>query len=262
MSSYYTTAKIKEIRRENYRVKTFELDCSIDAQPGQFVMLWIPGVNEKPFCVVQAKPLRLCVACVGEFSRKLCELKKGNLLSFRGPFGRGFWFDKGVKKILLVGGGYGVPALLFLAQAALKNKIKPTMVIGARKREDVIFEKEFKAKGIETLVSTDDGSVGFHGRASELVEKLFREGKKFDCVYACGPEKMMFAVAKLCGKNKTKSQLSLERYMGCAVVLCGKCDVGGKLVCRDGPVFSGKEALALSEFGVCHRDTMGRKVID
>ena len=261
MSSYYKTAKIRRIRKENYRVKTFELDCFIEAQPGQFVMLWIPGINEKPMCIVHANPLRLTIAAVGDFTNAVSSLKEGDPLSFRGPFGRGFSIGKKAKKILLVGGGYGVAALHFLAEQALKKRVKPTMVIAARKAEDVLFKKDFQSHGIETLVATDDGSEGFKGRAHELVEKLLREGRKFDCVYACGPEKMMFAIAKVCEKKRVESQLSLERHMGCAVVLCGKCDVGGKLVCKDGPVFSGKQALSLSEFGVCHRDTAGRKVM-
>ena len=79
----------------------------------------------------------------------------------------------------------------------------------------------------------------------------------FDCVYAVGPEKMMEAVAKLCVEKKVPCQVSLERYMGCGVGVCGKCDCSGKLVCKDGPVFSAEQALELSEFGKTHRDTMG-----
>ncbi|HIH20808.1 TPA: dihydroorotate dehydrogenase electron transfer subunit [Candidatus Micrarchaeota archaeon] len=261
MSSYYTTAKIKKIRKENYRVNTIELDCSLEnAQAGQFVMLWFPRLNEKPMCVVRASPLWLSVAAVGDFTNAVDDLKEGDVLSFRGPLGKGFWFDKGAKSILLVGGGYGVAALNFLANEALKKKIKPVMVIGARKKEDIIFKKDFEANGIETLIATDDGGEGFKGRAHELAEKLLAEGRKFDCFYACGPEKMMQAVARVAEKNGIESQLALERYMGCGLGICGKCDAGGELVCKDGPVMTGERALKLAEFGICHRDTMGHKV--
>ena len=261
MSSYYTTAKIRKIRKENYRVNTIELDCKMEgAVPGQFVMLWFPRLNEKPMCIVRSSPLWLSVAAVGDFTKNVDSLKEGDELSVRGPLGKGFWFDKGAKNILLVGGGYGVAALNFLAQEALKKKIKPVMVIGARKKEDVIFKKDFTEKGIETLIATDDGSEGFKGRAHELVEKLLREGRKFDCFYSCGPERMMFEVAKIAKREGIESQLALERYMGCGLGICGKCDAGGGLVCKDGPVMAGEKALSLAEFGVCHRDTMGHKV--
>ncbi len=258
--TYYTTAPITSVRKENYRVNTLELDCNLPAaRPGQFVMVWLPGMDEKPFCIVNAVPLRLSVAAVGPFSAKLLEFKAGDKLSVRGPFGRGFWLPKGAESVLLVGGGYGVAALNFLAGQAVAAGVKPVMVIGARTKADVIFENDFKRLGVEAFVSTDDGSQGFKGRAHELVGKLIGEGRKFDCVYACGPELMMAAVAKVAQGHKIPSQLAIERYMGCGVGVCGKCDAGGGLVCKEGPVFTGEESLALVEFGKCHRDTMGRR---
>lgn len=259
MSSYYQTAKIKQIIDENYRVRSFVLDFSVKAEPGQFIMVWLPRFDEKPMCVVNDSPLAISVANVGPFTQKLFELREGDKMSFRGPYGNDFLLGEGSKKILLVGGGYGVAALNFLAKEAKQKGIEATMIVAARKKEDVILEKEFFDKGARVFVSTDDGSAGFKGRAHELVEKLLGEGQKFDCVYAVGPEKMMDAIAKVCAKHGLPSQLSLERYMGCGLGMCGKCDAGGKIVCGDGPVFSGEEALALEEFGKTHRDTMGHK---
>lgn len=258
--AYYKTARIKQIIKENYRVSTFVLDASVDARAGQFVMLWLPRENEKPMCIVNADPLMLSIANVGDFTKKIFELREGDEMSFRGPLGNSFWFEDVVERVLMVGGGYGVAALNFLAEEALKKKIEVTMVIAARKKEDVIFEKNFAEKAIEALVSTDDGSQGFRGRAHELVEKLLSEGRRFDCLYACGPEKMMHALALVCGREKIACQLSLERYMGCGLGMCGKCDAGGKLVCADGPVFTVEQTLKLEEFGKTHRDTSGHKI--
>jgi dihydroorotate dehydrogenase electron transfer subunit len=258
--SYYTTAPITSVRKENYRVNTLELDCSMPgAKPGQFVMVWLPGMDEKPFCIVNAVPLRLSIAAVGSFSKKLAAFKAGDKLSIRGPFGKGFWLEPSYKSVLLVGGGYGVAALNFLAEQCLAAGITPVMVIGARTKDDAIFENEFTRMGIEAFVSTDDGSAGFKGRPHELAEKLISDGSKFDCIYACGPEKMMEAVAKVALAHDLPSQLALERYMGCGIGVCGKCDAGGGLVCKQGPVFTGVESLKLAEFGKCHRDTMGHK---
>ena len=259
--AYYSTAKISRIIDENYRVRSFVLECEVNARPGQFAMVWLPRFDEKPMCVVNAAPFTISVAKVGPFTEKLFELKQGDKLSFRGPYGNSFTLEENAKHILLVGGGYGVAALNFLAKEAKEKGIAVTMIVAARKKEDVILEKEFFDKGAKVFVSTDDGSSGFKGRAHELAAKLLEENaaKQFDCVYAVGPEKMMEAVAKLCSQKKVPCQVSLERYMGCGFGVCGKCDAGGKLVCGDGPVFSGEQALALCEFGKTHRDTMGRQ---
>ena len=257
---YYTTAKIASAVKENYRVTTFTLDASLPkAQPGQFLMVWMPGLDEKPMCIVGGSPVKISVAAVGDFTSALSKLKAGDKMSIRGPFGRGFSLAKSAKSVLLVGGGYGVAALNFLAEQAVAADVKPVMVIGARNAADVIFKEQFKALGVEAFVSTDDGSEGFAGRAHELAEKLIAEGRQFDCAYACGPELMMAAVAKVASANGIPSQLALERYMGCGIGICGKCDAGGGLVCREGPVYSGEQALALVEFGKCHRDTMGHE---
>ncbi len=247
------------MREENYRVKTFFLEAALDAQPGQFAMVWLPRVDEKPMCIVQANPLAFSIAGVGPFSKKICELREGDELSFRGPLGNSFLLEEGTRNVLMVGGGYGVAALNFLAENALHKKISTTMVIAGRKQDDVIFEKEFADKNVETLVSTDDGSKGFKGRAHELVEKLLAEGREFDAFYACGPEKMMYEIARIAEREGIAAQLSLERYMGCGFGMCGKCDAGGGLVCRQGPVFTASQALGLAEFGVSHRDSAGRK---
>lgn len=257
--SYYKTAKIISIKDENYRVRTITLDAAVHAQPGQFVMVWLPGVDEKPFCVAQDQPLRLTIAKVGPFTEKLFALKQGDCLSFRGPLGSGFTLPKDAKEILLIGGGYGVAPIAFLAQEATTKGITATTIVAARKKEDLILIESLKKAKAHMLASTDDGSEGFHGRAHELAEKLFAQGKKFDCVYACGPEKMMKAIAVLCKQQKTPCELSIERYMGCGIGVCGKCDAGGGLVCKQGPVFSGERALSLEEFGAYHRDTTGRK---
>jgi len=92
-----------------------------------------------------------------------------------------------------------------------------------------------------------------------MMEKLMKE-KKYDCVYSCGPEKMMKAVALCAKKHGVQSQLLVERYMKCGFGVCGHCAMGGFIVCADGPMIDGEEALANPEFGLFHRDRAGRKV--
>ncbi|MGV8176471.1 MAG: dihydroorotate dehydrogenase electron transfer subunit [Candidatus Bilamarchaeaceae archaeon] len=231
-----STATIAKIIRENGRTTTIVLDAEMDdAEPGQFAMLWIPGKNEKPFSFKSKAPVAFTIVGVGEFSEELCRLKEGEQLTFNGPLGKGFGLGKN-KKILLVGGGCGVVPLLFMAQEAKKKKIHAEIVIGARSKDGILLKKEFEKLGCTAHISTDDGSEGFKGNAVQLSEKMLADGK-FDEVYSCGPEIMMFHLAKLCKKLGVPGQFSLERKMKCGMGLCGSCAINGRMVCSDGPVF-------------------------
>jgi len=263
---FYVHARIKKIEEENYRVKTFVLDAKIDtkpaAAPGQFIMVWIPGIGERPFSLLSGKPVSISVANVGNVSEALHKLKQGETISFRGPYGNGFEFA-GCKtrdsKLLLVAGGYGVVPLYFLAKEAKAKKLKITVIIGARNKKDIIFEERFRKLGADVIVATDDGSAGFRGNAVDAAKKQGRDGlKNFDCVYSCGPEKMMYFLAIACRDAEVPCQLSLERYMKCGLGICGSCDLNGMIVCRDGPVFEGEKALSFSEFGKTKRNGAGK----
>jgi dihydroorotate dehydrogenase electron transfer subunit len=180
------------------------------------------------------------------------------VISFRGPFGRPFSISEKYKKILCVGGGYGVVPMYFLSRRAKESGIEAYAVIGGRSESDIIWEKQLFAVCNEVFITTDDGTRGRKGTVMVEVEEL--AGKGFDCVYACGPERMMEAIARLCQKHGIPCQVSVERYMKCGVGVCGSCAIGGKLTCVDGPVFTGEEALAFKEFGKTHRDATGKKL--
>ncbi|MFH2105921.1 MAG: dihydroorotate dehydrogenase electron transfer subunit [Candidatus Micrarchaeota archaeon] len=251
------TGKITNVSEENYRIKTFEIDVELtDAVPGQYIMAWIPNVSEKPIGIAKSKPLTISVANVGPFSAEMHKLKKGDLFTFKGPFGKGFEL-KG-KQICLVGGGYGVVPLYSLAQEAKENGVKTTVIIGAREKKDLVYEKKFESLGCKVLTSTDDGSCGFKGNAVQCLTSELEKGK-FDQIYSCGPEKMMYFLAKKCDELKIPCQLSLERYMKCGIGICGSCDLNGKSVCRDGPVFNAEDILKMGEFGKVHRGASGKK---
>jgi dihydroorotate dehydrogenase electron transfer subunit len=108
------------------------------------------------------------------------------------------------------------------------------------------------------LISTDDGSKGFHGFAADLaIKQLQKEG--VDMVYTCGPEMMMKTLLDNC--SDLGFQASLERYMKCAIGLCGQCCIGkGLRVCKEGPVFDGKTLKKVEDFGVFRRDSSGKKI--
>jgi dihydroorotate dehydrogenase electron transfer subunit len=253
------TAAVRSAADENYRVRTIEFDCSMpEAMPGQFLMVWVPGVGEKPMSIGNSSPLTISVANVGKVSGELHKLKAGDRISFRGPFGKPFSMPKNAKRILVVAGGYGVVPVYFLARAAREGGMEPLAVIGARTAKDIVWEKQLLAVCNEVFVTTDDGTRGKRGNVLAEVQWL-AEQKRIDAVYACGPEKMMEAVARLCVQHKIPCEISMERYMKCGVGVCGSCAIDGKLCCRDGPVFSAEVALSFAEFGKSSRDASGKK---
>ena len=255
-----TPARVKVIRveSENSLVSLLTLDMQMPhAQPGQFVMVWSPGQDEKPMSIAETKPsLQLAIAKAGPCSKKLAESKPGEFLWVRGPLGKPFW-PVG-KKWLLIGGGYGFAPLRFLARVGMENGAQVETICGARTKD--LLMKPLAGIG-KSHITTDDGSAGVKGNVLVALEPLLADKKsKFDCVYSCGPENMMKGVAQLCKAHGVKSQLSVERYMKCGFGVCGHCAMGGWLSCIDGPSIDGEEALANSEFGTVHVDRAGRKI--
>ncbi len=228
-------ARITEKIRENAKTASLVLDASLDAAPGQFAMIWLPGVDEKPFSIAGAHPLTFTIARVGPFSEALHALGPGDRLWFRGPFGNGYSLGKG--RALLVGGGYGAAPLHFLARALIAaGAEQPAVAVGARAGDDLLFVHRFQAMGIQARVTTEDGSAGRKGLVTDAVRELL-SGGGISRVYSCGPEKMLDAVAALCADHDVPAELSYEAYMRCGIGLCGACEHGGRLVCMDGPVF-------------------------
>lgn len=251
-------ARVRQVIRESQKVRTLVFDTSVIAKPGQYVMLWMPGVDEKPMSIMNSVPLKISIANVGPFSGKIHEIREGDLLGIRGPFGNGFALKK-AQKILLVGGGYGIAPLRYLAEKARAKDIAVEVVIGARTKDDIILQKEFSELGCVVHLATDDGSCGEKCFSTDIALRLLSENseRQFDCVYSCGPELMMKRLGEICEKLNVPCQLSLERFIKCGFGVCGQCACDGLRVCVDGPVFDSKVALACKDFGCRHRDSSG-----
>jgi dihydroorotate dehydrogenase electron transfer subunit len=232
-------ARVVSITAENARVRTLVFDQCVEAGPGQFVMAWLPGVDEKPFSLVCADPVTLTIARVGPFTTAVQTLEPGDSLWLRGPLGHPFSLAPSLPAhpfpILLVAGGYGAAPLYFLAQRAVAVNRAVTVVSGAQTSRDVLFARRFAALGARVVVTTEDGSLGIQGLATDAVAGLLDE-TGCQCIYACGPEPMLEAVEKLAHDHNLPAQLSYERYMRCGFGVCGSCAQGDWLVCRDGPV--------------------------
>ena len=252
--------KIIDIKQENPGLKTYTFKYNLRAKAGQFIMVWLPGVDEVPMSIgwQTNDEFKIGIAKVGDCTTAIFDnIKIGDRLGIRGPYGSSFKY-KGKNKVVLVGGGFGTLPMLNLAQETTKLGIETTVLLGSRDAENLLYEKEFESLGVNLKVSTDDGSKGHKGYITDVLEKEL-SNDKYDCVYTCGPELMMVSVAKLADDYAVESQVSLERYMKCGFGVCGQCciDGSGARVCKEGPVFDGKEALSFSEFGKYHRDSAG-----
>lgn len=246
--------KINAIVAENAYTKTFVLDDVIpNATPGQFVMLWLPGRDEKPFALVARDPLTVTIAAVGPCTRALHALDVGDQVGWRGPFGRGFDLH-GDGEALLVGGGYGMAALAFAASELRKENVETTIAIGGRTADDLLFEERLSALGARVVVATEDGSRGTRGFVTDAARAIIERKPR---LFACGPEAMLVALMRESMAKNIPAQLSVERYMKCGFGICGQCTLSGKLVCQDGPVFTAQELAQLPEFGWVYRDASG-----
>lgn len=256
---------ISAIRQETPNVRTFEFVHQLGSAPGQFVMLWLPGVDQKPFSIGAdyGDRFELTIFALGSATQALFELKAGDRLGVSGPYGSYYRFEP-KSQVITVGGGYGAAPLGFLTDRAVAQNCQVDFLVGARSRENLLFEKRAKRAGADVQVATDDGSRGHQGYVTELLDRrldeLTRKRQRRPVkVFACGPELMQKRVAELAKQYGVPSEISIERYMKCGFGICGNCcvDDTGQTTCQKGPVISGAAALRLSEFGVYHRDKMG-----
>lgn len=232
------------------------------AKPGQYVMVWIPNVDEIPMSISRINKngqSSISVKVVGEATEALVCLRQGDRIGIRGPFGNGF-IVKG-KKQLIVAGGSGSASILPLVEEMVSKNYNPTFVLGARKADMLIFVEPLKVLLKENLViTTDDGSLGYTGYASGYAAILMNE-QKFDQVYTCGPEIMMSKVFHAAEYHGIPTQASLERYVKCAIGLCGSCLIGPYRICKDGPVLNSDMLRKIKdEFGIKRLDANGKYI--
>ena len=263
------TYRILSVKRETEFVTTMTFPVSLGAKPGQFIMVWLPGVEEIPMSVAldDGKKLQITFFAVGETTKGLAMLKKGDLVGLRGPFGTHYeWKPK--QKLALVAGGYGAAPMFFAASSASAEGCSLEVFVGARGKEHLLYLQAFRKLPRTTLhIATDDGSDGFKGFNVQLLEKVLTDRKHskskpfVDQIFACGPERMLVSVSNLSFSKMIPSQLSLERYMKCGYGLCGNCVVDplGIRLCVDGPVVKNEVCRKITEFGKCHRDGLGKK---
>jgi dihydroorotate dehydrogenase electron transfer subunit len=261
----FDTPKIVTIDKvvdETPTVRTiyFADDVMSGVLPGQFAMVWVPGVNEIPMSVMISQEKGKAAFTVrkhGSATTELFSKKVGDQIGIRGPYGNSFTIKQG--KLLLVGGGTGLVPLIRLV-TFLQKTDDVTIIMGSKTKSEVFFEsaaeKLLEGTRHQVIVVTEDGSYGKKGLVTDVMDELVKTNK-FDGVYTCGPEKMMYKVVQIASTNNIHVEASIERMMKCGIGICGSCCFGDMMACKDGTVFDGKTLLSNKEFGHTHRTKSG-----
>ena len=246
--------KVISVVRENYDTKTISFRLDADAVPGQFVMVRTPDSEEIPMSLSGVGEVKsITVKDIGPSTHILHGLEPGDVIGVRGPYGNGYTLEKG-KRYLVVAGGVGTASVMPAAEATGSD-----IIIGGRTDKDIILLERAEARAGDVWISTDDGSMGFHGNAVQLMRERLA-AKQYDCVIACGPPVMLKFLYLACQELGIECQLSLERHMKCGAGVCGCCVIDGLRVCKDGPVFTGEQVSRMEEFGKVRRDECGRVI--
>lgn len=257
-----TIVTVEKIVDETPTVRTlvFSDDVMPNVLPGQFAMVWIPGVNEPADERYDFKRVwKSCIYCkkTRAFIYWIIQCWSGGQIGIQHSYGNSFDVKEG--KLLLVGGGTGLVPMMRLL-TFVKPTDDVTVLMGAKSRDEVFFEDLandlLKNNSHSVIVSTDDGSYGEKGFVTDVVEKLV-DKTRFDAVYVCGPEIMMYKTVQSAHSRNIFVQASLERMMKCGVGICGSCCVGEDLACKDGTVFDGEHLSKNKEFGHLHRNKAG-----
>ncbi len=235
-------------------VKLTQDDPLPEMMPGQFAEIRIDGscntFLRRPISInfvdYDKNEVWFLIGLVGDGTRRLASVKKGDTVNAVLPLGNGFTIpsDKD-KKVLLIGGGVGTAPLLYFGKILFENGFSPVFLLGARSEDDLLQRELFASYG-EVYTTTEDGSTGEKGY---VTGHSVLNMKKFDMIYTCGPKPMMMAVAKYAKTNGVECEVSLENTMACGVGACLCCvekTVEGHVcVCKEGPVFNTRRLLWL-----------------
>jgi dihydroorotate dehydrogenase (NAD+) catalytic subunit len=255
------------IQAEGSAVKTLLFEMAETAKkpaPGQFYMLWIPGVDQKPYSVsyCERKLLGFSFVRRGPFSERLLSLERGDPVGLLGPLGRGFLTSgkEAVKdRYLLAGGGIGTAPLVYAARKLNRMGKEISIIAGGKNRGAVDWiEPLLETPGIEIIYCTEDGSYGKRGMVTDHLPDLIEKAVP-DFALLCGPELFIARAIEMLTEKQIQGEAGLERMMKCGIGLCGSCslDPTGDRVCVEGPVFSFSEIKKLEEFGKYRRDSSG-----
>lgn len=244
-----TVLDLRALNNYAYELLLDAGEIAEDARPGQFVHISCGEgrLLRRPIsiCETSAMQLRLVFEVRGDGTKWLSQRNIDDQVSVLGPLGRGF--DAEGKRVLFIGGGIGVPPLLWAAEGAEHADA----ALGFAGADRAILVDDFSRVCTKALVATGDGSMGIHGNAMDAARQLLAE-HAYDLICACGPQPLLKAAAQAAAQADIPCQVSMEERMGCGVGACLVCavplrDAQGQVyyghVCKDGPVFSAQEVV-------------------
>jgi NAD(P)H-flavin reductase len=252
----YLSATIKWIKKETRDTSTYSLKVKGEFAftPGQFNMLYIPGIGEAPISISSSPSeheLLHTIRIAGDVTTAISNLKAGDAILFRGPYGSGWpMAELKDRTLMIIAGGLGIAPLRSVIREVLRMKNtlteRPLLLYGSKSPKDIIFRNELsRFRDIFDLylsVDRADPETVWRGDVG-LVTKLLKK-ITFDplntVVFLCGPEIMMESTIHellSMGVPEENIYLSMERNMNCGTGICGHCMFGPRFVCKDGPVF-------------------------
>ena len=242
-------------KRDKYKIKSnqqiaknvyemvLEGDTTYIVRPGQFINIELDGCYlRRPIsvCDYDEKTITIIYKVVGNGTEKMATFKEGQILDILTGLGNGFEVKRSGEKPLLIGGGVGTPPMYNLCKKLVEQGKNPVVVLGFGNVDDVFYEEKFKKMGVETHISTVDGSYGVKGFVTDIVKEL----KDYTYYYTCGPKNMLKAVYDTA---TTDGELSFEEKMGCGFGACMGCTCqttkGNKRICKEGPVLKKEEII-------------------
>ena len=244
-----------------YALLTLEHPEIAQAQAGQFAMIQPAGHNDvtlrRPFSIMEPDPdagqFTLFLKAIGPGSRAVSDLREGESARVLGPLGRGFTPPSADERVFLVGGGYGVAPFALFSHRLRRERVIAHLFYGGRSASELPLVEELERRQIPLTLSTDDGTRGERGRVtSPLLAALDAEEGKAR-LYACGPERMMHAVALIAAERNIPCEVSLDPWMGCGLGTCLGCVVKiqnpgepkpkNRPACTEGPVFDSTRVI-------------------
>ncbi len=240
------------------------------AKPGQFIMLWVPGIDEYPIGIAGYADdiLEIGVSRMGEGTAAMIEKNVGEKVGIRGFYGKPFKSPENVNH-LIIGGGFGMTPLKLLTQSLLDKSERSIHIFeGARSKNRLMYLEFFQElhndKKLVFHVCTDDGSYGYKGFPTVALEEFIQNSETPSVIYAAGPERMMKVIFDIGKKyeNVIDMQMSFaDRYMRCGFGLCSYCavDPTGWRICVDGPIFNAEQIKQIEDFGNYRRIETGEK---
>ena len=216
-----------------------------EMKPGQFVNIRLDGLYlRRPISVCESETgsLTIIYKAVGKGTEQMSRMKEREKLDVLTGLGNGYDLTKAGDRPLLLGGGVGVPPLVMLARKLREQGKDVTVVLGFNTMEEVFGQAAFENMGVNTIVTTADGTFGTKGFVTDAMPE------DYSYFYTCGPEPMLKAVYR---KTKTSGQFSFEERMGCGFGACMGCScktiTGNKRICREGPVLEKEEILSWAD---------------